>query len=433
MPLGIVRLGSSGVFYKDSTRRGWAFGYGAELVGNAGPAGRLLLPEAYVTIRNGSFELLAGRRKDVVGLVDSTLSSGSYSWSTNALPLPKIQLGTRGFIPLHFTGDLIAINAFFAHAWFTRTDSVKKSFLHQKAFYGRVGKPNWKVKLFGGIVHNVQWGGRSEYLGIGSSVSGQLPSSFKDFLHVIVAKPPVQNNSVSYHDRVNQLGNHVGSIDLGAEITFPKWDALAYYQHPFEDKSGIAFMNFPDGLYGFQLKRRSIEGPYPVFRFNRLLFEYLTTLDQSGNTIETRYTMYQGIDDYFNNFQYKDGWANAQTILGTPFLSRRPDVKERWQNVPGKYELMVVNNRVAVFHVGLEGKFASGTQLMTRFSVSQNYGTYRNPFGQSANQFSGVIWLKWPAKWLGGTELNTAVALDNGNLYTKSLGGWISLKKIWNR
>src|SRR5690606_19375193 len=98
-----------------------------------------------------------------------------------------------------------------------------------------------------------------------------------------------------------QFGNHVGSIDIGAEIMFSKWDALAYYQHPFEDKSGIAFLNFPDGLYGLQLKRRSTGSSLPVFQFNRVLFEYLTTMDQSGSTIETKYTMYQGIDDYFNN------------------------------------------------------------------------------------------------------------------------------------
>lgn len=425
-PLGTIRLGSSGLFYKDSTRRGWFFGYGAELVGNVGPTSHALLPEAYVKVGKGYFELVAGRRREVIGLVDSTLSSGSYSWSGNALPIPKIQIGTRGFAPLHFTGDLIAINAFFAHGWFANTDSMRNSFLHQKAVYGRIGKPNWKIKVYGGILHQAQWGGRSDYLGI-----KKLPSSFNDYLHVIVSKQPGQTSDISYHDRVNQFGNHVGSVDVGAEITLVKWDALAYYQHPFEDKSGIAFMNLPDGLYGLQLKRRSsISGSF--FQINRLLMEYLTTMDQSGSTIETKYTQYQGIDDYFNNFQYKDGWAHSQLVLGTPFIARRQEVKSQWQNVPGEYKLTIVNNRIQVFHLGMEGGFASGVQMSSRLSVSKNYGTYRSPFGKSVNQFSGVIWLKWPVKWLGGSELNTAVSMDKGGLYNNVIGGWISLKKVWN-
>jgi hypothetical protein len=157
-PLGTLRIGSSGLFQRDSTRRGWYAGYGVELVGNAGPKSQALLPEAYVKTGFGAIEFVVGRRRDVMGLVDSTLSSGSYAWSGNALPIPKIRIGTNGFAPLKFTRGLISINAFFAHGWFANTDSIKHSYLHQKAFYGRIGKPNWKVKLYGGILHSAQWG-----------------------------------------------------------------------------------------------------------------------------------------------------------------------------------------------------------------------------------------------------------------------------------
>ncbi|MFD1144943.1 capsule assembly Wzi family protein [Larkinella insperata] len=427
-PVGIIRLASAGTIHKDTVCESWLIKYGIELAGNVGAVNRAIFPEAFIKVDKAHWELVVGRRRRIFGLADSTLSSGSYSWSSNALPISKIEFGTQDFVPIHFTKGLIAINAFFAHGWFTNTDSIKRSFLHQKALYGRIGKPNWKVKFYGGILHNVQWGGRSRYLGAGSSVNGQLPSSFRDFLHVIISKQPSQTSQVSFHDRVNQFGNHVGSLDIGAEIKSKPLTVLLYHQHPFEDKSGIALMNLPDGLYGIQFKRRSITSKY-AFKINKLLIEYLTTMNQSGHTMETKYAQYQGIDDYFNNFQYKDGWTHSGSILGTPFISRQQEVESIWQNRPGKYRLTVVNNRVKVFYLGMEGELGSNLSFQTRLSLSQNYGTYRNPFGRSVNQFSGVASLLWNTNWLRGTELISSVSLDNGNLYKNSLGVWISFKK----
>ncbi|RRB12892.1 capsule assembly Wzi family protein [Larkinella knui] len=429
-PTGTIRIGSSGLFRADTTKRIWFFGYGAEVVGNAGPRGQLLVSEGYVKVGHGSVELVLGRRKEVLGLVDSTLSSGSYSWSGNALPIPKIQIGTSGFAPLHFTNDLLAINAFIAHGWFANTDSIQGSFLHQKAIYGRIGKPHWKIKVFGGIIHSVQWGGKSNYLDTNHSSNGELPSSFNDLLHIIVAKQPARAGNLSNHDQVNQFGNHVGSIDVGAEVTFIRWNALLYYQHPFEDKSGIAMVNFPDGLYGIQLKRRA-NNVEQFFRIQQILAEYLSTMNQSGSTLNIGRRLYEGIDDYFNNFQYLNGWVYKNQILGTPFISRKQDVKSDWQNRPGTHKLSIINNRVQVLHLGILGSFSSGIQLQTRLSFSQNYGTFRQPFGQKVNQFSGIISLALPIKWLGGSQLRTAVALDQGQLYNNTLGGWISIRKIW--
>jgi hypothetical protein len=429
-PAGTVRLGSSGVFRKDSVDKSWRLGYGVEAVGYAGPNSRFLLPEAYAKVAYHSLELVVGRRKEILGLVDTTLSSGSYAWSGNALPIPKIQIGTSGFAPLKFTRGLIAINAFFAHGWFANTDSIKNSYLHQKAFYGRIGKPNWKVKLYGGILHNAQWGGRSDYLDEKHAYNGKLPSSFNDYLHVILAKQPDQTGNVSNHDRVNQLGNHIGSIDVGAEIAFKHWDVLAYYQHPFEDRSGIALVNLPDGLYGLRLKRRTTTSK-PFYHFNQLLLEYLTTMSQSGSTVEIGRRLYEGLDDYFNNFQYLNGWTQRNQVLGTPFITSRREVKSDWQNVPGGPRLAIVNNRVQLLHLGFIGTFSSGTQLQTRLSFSRNYGLFRNPFRKQVNQVSGLVWLTWPLTWLGGSQLQTAVAIDQGNLLKNTVGGYLSIRKTW--
>ena len=128
-PFGTLRVGLAGtVLLSDTTtgryhakrNRAWMLEYQAEGVGNAGKSSQFLLPEAYVKLAHRGIEFVAGRRREVIGLVDSTLSSGSYAWSGNALPIPKVQFGTRGFVPLGRRGWL-SINGFIADGWSAQT------------------------------------------------------------------------------------------------------------------------------------------------------------------------------------------------------------------------------------------------------------------------------------------------------------------------
>ncbi|KQS26658.1 hypothetical protein [Dyadobacter sp. Leaf189] len=57
-------------------------------------------PQAHATLRFRNWELFAGRKKRWIGLADSTLGTGSYAWSTNALPIPKVHLGTTKFVAM---------------------------------------------------------------------------------------------------------------------------------------------------------------------------------------------------------------------------------------------------------------------------------------------------------------------------------------------
>lgn len=432
-PAGIVRLGSTGVFRRDSTRKSWLFGYGVEVVGNGGPNNKVLLPAAYAKIGYGSMELVIGRRKEVMGLVDTTLSSGSYSWSGNAMPITKIQIGTNGFAPLHFTKDLIAINAFFAHGWFPNTDSIQNSYLHQKAVYGRIGKPNWKVKFYGGILHNAQWGGKSNYLSPKQAVNGKIPSSFKDYLSVIIASQNASGTDYAFPDVINLVGNHLGNMDIGTEIKLKRYTVLGYYQHAFEDKSGLALVNLPDGLYGIRLQNLT----HPANRFFTLrtvTVEYLTTQSQSGSTVKIASKKYEGIDDYFNNIQYIDGWAVQDRIIGTPFITRYKDTKAEWDTHLVRKNLgnMINNSLVSLYHFALLGELRSGATVEARISLSNNYGTHWKRFPGDVMQSSSLIRFNMPVTWLGGGTLGINLAVDKGALYDDAIGGIISFKKVWN-
>ena len=444
---GLLRIGTVGQLRSANRHPNRQLTHGVEAVAAVGQQVSVVLPQAYVSLDRGRFSLWVGRRREVIGLGDSTLTSGFYSWSGNALPVTKVQIGTNGFAPLRFTNDIVSVHAFFAHGWFTNSDSIRGSYLHQKALYVRIGRPDWCIRLTGGVLHNAQWGGRSDFVPTFWAKDGKMPDSIKDYLYVLTAREGGTSNSpnLTEFDRVNRVGNHLGSIDFGVDADVGRWQAMGYYQHPFEDKSGVAFINFPDGLYGLRVRRPS--GTGSGFRVDHVLLEHLNTMSQSGSQTHTG-SRYDGKDDYFNNYQYLDGWAQNRSVIGTPFLSRRADIRPDLPYGPEKRIWAIANNQVELYHLALAGTVGRQrvrqavasprwntpmqyVRWQVKLSASRNYGAPRLAFRQSVAQFSGVASATWPLNWLGGSELQTAVALDNGQLYRNAVGGWLSLRKTW--
>jgi len=104
-------------------------------------------------------------------------------------------------------------------------------------------------------------GGYSATLPKTLTPTGHLPSSVKDYFYVLTAKQAPDDGSGSYSqfDLVNRIGNHVGSMDIALAISGKRSSWFAYMQHPFEDKSGVALKNMPDGLYGLRWRNNYIE------------------------------------------------------------------------------------------------------------------------------------------------------------------------------
>ncbi len=124
-PLGTARLGvhyHTPHIWADTSRHrarlSWDFGL--EGVANVlpGRTGQFLLPEAYAKLRWGKWALLAGRERRIVGFVDTTLSTGSYSLSGNALPIPMLRLELAEYLPLGFLGNFLSLKGSFVHGWY---------------------------------------------------------------------------------------------------------------------------------------------------------------------------------------------------------------------------------------------------------------------------------------------------------------------------
>jgi hypothetical protein len=368
---GSVHHEYDSIYTKEGKLNKFGWGYGARAVANVGKVNQFILSEGYLKARFSAFEIYIGRRKEIFGLVDTTLTSGSYIWSGNALPLPKLQISIPNYTPILKNG-LISIKGGYAHGWFDKerlyTSDLK---LHQKWLYFRLGKPSWKINFFAGGNHQAQWGGYSPFY----TVNGKLPDGFKNYLHVVLGtRGAIKGVSESSDFDANRIGNHLGSIDIAASIKLKQSEFLVYRQSFYEDGSLFYLNNISDGLYGLSLKIHK-----QILGFNNVNFlvEYLNTSNQGGNVFFLFSNVNQrvpdelrGSDSYFNNAQIGDGWVNNNKTIGTPFIS-----------VPNQ-ESNININRVKVWHLALYANFNS-LSFYIKNSLAKNLGTYDSPeFGK---------------------------------------------------
>ncbi|GAA4456783.1 capsule assembly Wzi family protein [Nibrella saemangeumensis] len=434
-PVATLRFGIRKDYAADDTttnrRHRFGWGFGVNPVVNAGAVNQVHLPEAYVKVKYGIVEFYAGRRREVIGLGDSTLSSGFIIGSGNALPVPKVQLATRGYVPLKFLKNFVAVNAGFAHGWFN-VPYIRGAYLHQKYLYTRFGKPSSSVKFHMGLNHQVLWGGEAEYLKQLPFLAknGKLISSFKYYGNVITGTVPSGNRSQEINEFDSYaLGNTVGSIDLALEATTRFGQFQVYHQHIFDDKSGLYFQNLPDGLTGISWKRQPSNETNTALRINRIVVEFLSTMDQTGPAFWLPNSVFQGNDNYFNHTQYIEGWSYFGRAIGTPFIVPWNEMgPEALRSGWGGF---FPNNLVNVFYLGAEGLLFNQIKLTGRVSASHNFGTYLALYPAPYRQVSTLLNAQVPLRRFSHTVLTTSLALDLVQLYPSLAGAFVSVRKSW--
>lgn len=386
---------------------------------------KLLLPEAQVKVRYGSLELYAGRRMDVTGLGDTLLTSGFYAVSGNAVPIPKVQLATTGFVPVKWFGNYLAVSAGLAHGWYN-VDYLHGARLHQKYLYLRFGRASAAVRFYAGLNHQVQWAGHAEYLKERPDIAidGAFPSSWKLFPYVFLAYTPrnwYEKQGFTSFDSY-RMGNHLGSQDLAAEGTVAGEKFLLYHQHIYEDVSGLIWKNFPDGLWGLSWSPRLAANGTGI-QVERITLEHLTTLSQSGSSFYLPGTWYQGADNYFNHAQYQKGWSYQEKGIGTPFITPGHELKDKVSSAS-----YFTNNRLDMWHLGLKIKYRSTSAILLA-SYSFNHGTPGNSFAGMRKQLSGGLTIETALErnW----ALTFRLGADRGDLLPATTGGQMGIRKKW--
>ena len=255
---------------------------------------KIIVGESYISLAVvDTYKIKFGRYyRDFSTYLNNNLSSGSMLIGINALPIPKIGLlgenQIKKYSKFKFTYGL-------AHSILDKNDIYNKSpYIHEKFVYLIKNDNNYEYGF--GFVHEAMWGG-STYL------NGEFPSSFNDFLKVIIS---ADGDKVDGQPHANAIGNHLGIWDFYF-IKKNKSDILKfYYQHFFEDTSGLRFANRLDGLWGFEYQDSSSG-------FNFLL-EYLNTSNQDRDPPYVR-------ENYYNHDEYTLGWSYKGYVIGNPFIN----------------------------------------------------------------------------------------------------------------
>lgn len=408
---------------KEKTRK-FGYGYGLNGVVNIGNMSQILLPEAYLKVRYGSFEVYVGRRKEIIGLVDTLLTSGSYIWSGNALPIPKIQISIPNYTSILGHG-LLSIKGSFAHGWFGNQTYVKNYYLHQKSLYGRIGKPNWKINLYGGFNSQVQWGGYAPLLvnDTYSSQNGHLPSDFNALMGVAFPLPFVRKAfppkiKLSY-DSENYGGNQLGSVDFAGELKLSQVNILFYRQLPYDLGSLFSsLVNADDGLYGIALKLKK-----PVFTVNKITIEGFHSYNQGAyrsgiaRLLNIKDKHFGELHGYFYHGQYQDGWRYNENIIGSPLMLDRHNETIYNNNTP-----LSSFNQVKSIYLAMEGKLKK-----YNYGIKTNYSLYRQ--AANINQFSFLGYTDFFVR--KEYQIKVSVAGDYGKKLKNSSGVSVSVLKNW--
>jgi hypothetical protein len=417
---GIVLRAWNGKGYNLKKKYDWK--YEVEATGWTGKQNEFWLTQAYVSGRRGKWELWAGRRKEVYGLGDTTMTAGFYAWSGNALPMPKVQLGTRDY--LNFAKGWLGIHMTYSHGWFDNQGEVKNAYLHQKTLYGRIGKPTSIINLYGGLNHQVTWGGE-RIIKTGGPYD-IFPSSLNAYFYVITLlkdRTIVKiDENTSGDDSNNQYGNHLGSIDLAIKLNLKLGTILLYKQTAYETGRVVSLVTANDGIYGLSLnlKRNKF--------VKRILFESFSTMNQ-GRDISDFGKLFNVIDphwsereNYFNSGARNAGYVYFNTEIGTPFII----FDQKGQN--GSREFKFLYNYVEAYNISLLGYLPNKVEYLFRFSTSKHNNENRM-YLKLADYTLNSYYLKL-SKLINKYTISASIAYDQGTRLNNSLAISGSIKYL---
>ncbi|UAB80424.1 hypothetical protein INR76_09880 [Marixanthomonas sp. SCSIO 43207] len=312
---------------------------------------RLQRDEVYIQFENTWLRAIVGAKNSEDRFQGLSVVDNNFLISGNARAIPGVLVETTKPISIF---ENFGIEGGIGHYELNDNRVTKNTMIHYKKLYINWGIGNKSTLRFG-IEHYAQWGGTSPEF-------GKQKQAFSDFLNVFFAKNSLE--STNDNERLNALGNHLGIYNLEYTYAPTIGEFKLYHQHPFEDGSGTALKNFPDGIWGFYYKPNQED--YTGF-LKGIVLEYFQTVSQSGRFGRS------GRDNYFNNGIYMTGWRYDKSIIGFPFFDNTSITQ------------LIENNRIRGAHIGMLGSIKN-IDLLGKISVSENFGSYSQPFSSKENR-----------------------------------------------
>jgi hypothetical protein len=337
-------------------------------------------------------------------------------WSGNSRPLPGLTFSTNGYIPLFSQNKWLTFKALYEENFLIDQRDMTNAMLHHKYLYGKATFKDWSFTL--GLDHWVYWGGTSR-------TRGKTPG-FEYYPRYVLGLSGGVNSS--YGDIENTAGNTIGMYVLEVAKNFSGNILTFYWNHPFEDRSGLEMANLPDGVWGlhYQNKQRK------AF-VSDIVYEFMSTLDQSGSThLEPTGVAGErtgrGRDNYFalgidsSDRLYSSGHVFYNNMMGTPLFI--PVIGA--DGLSKGFD----NTRIEMHHLGISGAITDQLTWKTLLTWSRSHGTYDKDYPVPLTQFSYLAECRYQLSRLP-LRFNIGVAGDRGNRFENRVGGYTGMSWIF--
>lgn len=391
--------------------------------------------ELYLDLKYRSIFLTLGAKELNSKMLNSRLSSGDLTISSNARPVPGIRAGFVDPQNIPFTNGWVQISGEIGYYRQTDNDWIRNHYnyynhaitvnhwLNYKYCYLNTN-PDKAFSFTLGLQASCQFGGEIHYYNKGELTSTiDMSPTLGTFFRTMV---PGGGGNVQ-GDQLFVEGNHLGSIDLMGRYRFKKGTELKlYFQNPWEDGSGLGKMNGFDGLYGIEYKSASSKGIV-----TGAVVEWLEMMNQGGsviyvpqdwedlgieNQIQTPAT---GGDNYYNNYCYYSGYSNYGMSYGSPL------VKSPLYNLDG--HLKYTDNRMRAIHAAIEGRPFNNWAYRIMFSYTKSKGTIGVPITTPRENYSGMLECIYNWKNVPGLDIKAQIGFDKGELYGNNFGALLSV------
>jgi len=351
-----------------------------------------------------------GARNDSVRFAGLSHTNGNMMWSGNARSLPGITFSTNGFIPISSHNKWLTVKALYEENFLVDRRDMTNAMLHHKYLYGKATVKDWSFTF--GLDHWIYWGGTSRTLG--------KTTGIEYYPRYVFSLKGGGNSSAS--DKTNAAGNTIGMYVIEADKNFNCYSLTFYWNHPYEDRSGLELANMPDGVWGLHYRNKNRKA-----LVSDIVYEFMGTLDQSGtyhlipSGVPGVFTG-RGLDNYFalgsGASFYSSGHVFHNRMMGTPIFI--PVIGA--DGISKGFD----NTRIEMHHLGLGGTIINRLTWKSLLTWSGSHGKYGKSYPEPLDQFSSLVELHYRFIRLP-LSLNLGVAGDTGERLQKRVGGYAGI------
>ena len=383
------------------------------------------LRQLYGEVKYRGVFLTIGMKNHQSALLNYSLSSGDIVESGNARPIPEVRIGFVDFQDIPFTNGWVQIQGEVSYGKFADNNWLKDHYnyydwhinlsalYHYKRCYFRTN-PHQPLSVTVGMQTAGQFGGTTYVYSKGVETKRyEGRTRIKDFFNMFL---PRQQSGSSFYE-----GNSLGSWDFVAHYRFNDGSHLkAYVQKPWEDGSGIGWMNGFDGVWGIEYAAPSVNSIV-----NGAVMEYIDFTNQSGpihwspgdspgTSITSKAT---GADAYYNNFQYNSYMYYGMSI-GTPFLP------SPIYNTDGY--IAYIDSRVRGFHIGVSGRIGNVDYRLLG-GYRKGWGDGKAPTATTRHDTSLMAEGTYTMPSMPALQVKAQVGLDRGNMLGDNFGACVTV------